>query len=184
MTCIVGLEHDGLVTIGGDSAAVEGDSIDTYCAPKVFEVGPYLIGFCESFRLGQVIQYRLTKVPEQRCTDDLEHLATVFVDKLREQLGRAGVAKPVDGEDTQPGSLLVGYRSALYSIDSDFHVGRSTRGYAAIGAGAPYALGAMTAMDRRTDPRATVRTALTIASRLCTAVRPPFDILTQGAQSC
>ena len=175
MTCIVGLEHDGTVTIGGDSAAAADDTVDVVDAAKVFRVGEYLIGYCESFRMGQLLAYRL-RVPEQKCDDDLEHLATVFVDRVREVLHKGGVAKSTDSEEGNVGALLVGYRGRLYSIETDYSVLRSTRGYQAIGCGADFATGSIASTTGAPERR--VKFALTIAATHSGPVLPPFTILT------
>ena len=46
MTCIVGLEHNGAVWIGGDSAGVDNSlGIQTRDDRKVFQIGEAVIGF-------------------------------------------------------------------------------------------------------------------------------------------
>jgi ATP-dependent protease HslVU (ClpYQ) peptidase subunit len=176
MTCIVGLVHGDAVTIGGDSAAVDGDNIAAG-PTKVFERGPYLIGYCESFRTGQVLQYR-AKFTEQKCDDPLEHLCTTFVDELRKALHQAS-AVSTDVPHELQGPLLVAYRNRLYTVDSDFAIHPAAE-YAAIGAGASYALGSFCSTAGR-DPETRVFAALAAASIHCTAVISPFTIRTQGA---
>lgn len=177
MTCIVGLEHDGRVTIGGDSAAVEGDDLTAADTAKVFHLGPYLIGYCESFRAGQLVRYRL-RVPEPKTDDPVEHLATVFVDELRKTLHKGGVAKATADEEQMPGALMVGYAGQLFTIEGDYAVIRSGYGYAALGCGAPYALGSLSSSPRNADPNRRISDALCAAENHCTAVVSPFTILT------
>jgi len=176
MTCIVGLEHDGTVTIGGDAAAIEDMRITVRTDPKVFTVDEYLIGFEDSFRMGQLLRFRL-RVPAQKCDDDFEHMATAFVDAVRKCFTQGGFSKIDDGEESG-GSFLVGYRGRLYAIDSDFHVGHAACGYEAIGCGAELALGSIASTTGRPDTR--VRFALAVAARHSAGVCPPFTILTQG----
>ena len=59
MTCIVGLETPNGIMMGCDSAAVGGGNIFTTRLKKVFKRGKFLIGYSTSFRMGQVIQYKL-----------------------------------------------------------------------------------------------------------------------------
>ena len=179
MTCIVGLVHGDAVTIGGDAAAVDGDNIAAG-PTKVFERGPYLIGYCESFRTGQVLQYR-TRFTEQKCDDEFEHLCTTFVDELRKSLHQAS-AVSTDVPHELQGPLLVAYRRRLYTVDADFAIHPAAE-YAAIGAGATYALGSLfsTVGD---EPERRVVEALAAAAANCTAVISPFTVLTQGAPRC
>lgn len=176
MTVIVGVEHESGVTIGGDSAAVEDDLIAPTTVAKVFEHGPYLLAYVDSFRLGQILAYRL-RVPDQKCSDDLEHLAIVFVDAIRKALTQAGLGK--DGEEQIPGALLVGYRRRLYTVESDLAVLRSTLGYEAMGCGSQLALGSLHTTIGLPDTRKRVRYALHAAATHSTGVCPPFTIHTQ-----
>ncbi len=61
MTCIVALIHENKVFMGGDAAASDDKSglIFQRTDPKVFKVGQYGIGFVDSFRMGQILQYKL-----------------------------------------------------------------------------------------------------------------------------
>ena len=60
MTCIVGLVHNGIVYIGGDSAAITIDGVQFLRSdPKVFIKEDFLIGFTSSYRMGQLIRFNL-----------------------------------------------------------------------------------------------------------------------------
>ena len=67
MTCIVGLVHEGVVYIGGDSAGVAGLSL-VVRADEMFRNGDFLMGFTTSFRMGQLLRYKL--YPPRRHPDD------------------------------------------------------------------------------------------------------------------
>jgi len=172
VTCIAAVETDNGVWMGGDSAATEGDGLLTVTTSKVFRLPGYVIGYTESFRLGQLIRYRL-RPPEQRCDDPLEHLATGFVDELRKLITKGGVKG--DGPDELDGSLLVAYRGRLYSIESDLAVLAATHPYQAIGCGADLAIGSLASTSGRPDQR--IRLALATAARHSTGVAPPFTII-------
>lgn len=175
MTCIVGVEHDGGVTIGADSAAVGEMRITPRHDPKVFRVGPYLIGFTESFRMGQLLRFSLD-VPEQTSTvSDFEHLCTVFVDSVRQCFREGGIARDDHGEESG-GVFLIGYRGALYCVDEDYHVGRSLLGYEAIGCGADFALGSMATSTGA--PRRRIARALEAATLHSAGVCAPYTIAT------
>ena len=68
MTCIVGLVHEGVVYIGGDSAGVAGLSLVVRADEKVLRNGDFLMGFTTSFRMGQLLRYKLD--PPRRHPDD------------------------------------------------------------------------------------------------------------------
>lgn len=177
MTCIVGLEIAGGVIIGGDSAAISGRDRTVTRLAKVFQWGEFLFGYTSSFRMGQLLQYRLTVDPQTSERSDLEYLSTVFVDKLRECLQNGGYKITKDGQE-EGGNFLLGYRGKLYSIESDFHVNSSEDGYMAVGCGANYALGSLHSTglggNSWATPEARVIMALEAAGHFSTGVFPPY----------
>jgi hypothetical protein len=179
MTCIVGLEHDdGMVSIGGDSAGVDGGlGIRIRTDEKVFINGPMIFGFSSSFRMGQILRYSLT-VPEQLPSqkDDYRFMCTTFIDAVRKCLKDGGYARVKDGEDIG-GFFLVGYKGKLYRVESDFQVGRSMRTFDACGCGEDYALGAMWGRDLGQPFEEQIRRSLAAAASFSAGVAPPFFVL-------
>lgn len=172
MTAIVGLVHQGTVYIGGDSAGVSGYSMTVRADSKVFAVGPYLMGFTTSFRMGQLIRYSLA-APEP--DGDLERfMSTAFIDAVRDCLKDGGWAKK-ENDREEGGTFLVGVRGRLFTVEDDYQVGVSVDPYAAVGCGDELALGALYATARsRMSPQRRVLTALRAAERYSAGVRGPF----------
>lgn len=181
MTCIAGVAQGGRVWIGGDSSGVSVDNLGMMLRadPKVFRRGEFLMGFCGSFRVRDLLQYS-ANVPEQnRSQTDREFLATTFVDWVRDALDEGGVRHKNDGvESMDDSAFLVGYRGKLYQIDSDFQVGESLDNFDAVGCGASVALGALYAA-KKLSPTARIRRALEAAERYSVSVRSPFRILSR-----
>jgi ATP-dependent protease HslVU (ClpYQ) peptidase subunit len=183
MTCIVGIEHDGKVTIGGDSAAAQGSFLDLVTAPKVFQLGEMLIGFSYSFRMGQLLQYKLE--PSVICSDAdlMQFMVNGFVEDVRSCFRDGGFAKK-QNEQEEGGQFLVGLRGQLFEVHSNYQVLRSRWGYNAIGCGYELALGAMGAMHSLdavgnvTTTEAKVIVALQAASDHSGSVQAPFTVLT------
>ena len=177
MTCIVGLVDKGSVYIGADSASVLGWTSRVTRLPKVFQRGPFLIGYTSSFRMGQLLQHSLV-VPAQGTSrlerDDMRFMVTVFAESVRTLLKERGVAK-IEANAESGGQFLVGYKSRLYSVMSDFQVNEMADGYDAVGAGAEYALGALRAL-RGTAPAQRVRKALEVSAHFNMAVCAPFFV--------
>lgn len=187
MTCIVGIEYEGDVYIGGDSAGVAGDSISVRSDRKVFSrtfnSERWVFGFTTSFRMGQIIRYRLN-LPKAPRKDQyvLEYLAVDFVDALREAYRDAGWAGTDEGRD-RSGQFLVAYRGGLYELQSDFQVGKHEDPFASVGCGADLALGALYATEGQ-DPWKRMSTALHAASRFSAGVCPPYYMMAQGGEMC
>lgn len=181
MTCIVGVAHEGQVWIGGDSAGVAGYDITVRADAKVFRVGPYVLGFTDSFRMGQLLRYTLD-VPAPPDRDLDRFMCTTFVDAVRDCLGNGGWAKGTVEQEVG-GNFLVGARGRLFEVCSDYQVGLMRDDYTAIGCGAPYAIGSLHMSGRNWQgiaPRPRVRLALEAAAHHSTGVCGPFTIK-QGA---
>jgi ATP-dependent protease HslVU (ClpYQ) peptidase subunit len=176
MTCIVGLKHGGKVYIGGDSAGVGGYDLTLRADKKVFRNGPFIMGFTSSFRMGQVLAFKLA-APEPKSDQDLMHFMVCdFIDAVRDCLKYSGFARIKDNEE-EGGNFLVGYRDRLFNIGTDFQVGESVAGFDAAGCGESFALGALYA-SRGKPPKERVRMALEAAEELSAGVRGPFTLMT------
>ena len=175
MTCVVGLTHKGSVYIGADSAGVQGWALTVRADEKVFSRGPFLMGFTTSFRMGQLLRYKL-EVPEQVGTDVPGFMATVFIDAVRECLKAGGWATVKDGNESG-GGFLVGYRGRLFTIGNDFQVGEAVDGYDSVGCGDELAKGVLFATKGK-HPVKRVETALRAAEAHNAGVRAPFHVIT------
>lgn len=175
MTCVVGLEHGGRVWIGADSAAVSRERLRSRGDPKAFRLGPYVIGFTTSFRMGDVLRYAFKPPPPPPRNLD-RFMATTFVDAARSAFREAGIASTNAGVESC-GAFLVGANGRLFTVESDYQVGIERAGYHAVGAGDQPALGALYATSQWKDPRARIRTALEAAERFANDVRRPFRIV-------
>jgi hypothetical protein len=179
VTCIAGLAVDGEVTIGGDSAGVGGYSLQLRADSKVFRTQNYVMGFTTSFRMGQILRYAaLPEAPAERDAWDLDRwMATTFVDAVRQVLGEGGWLSK-SNEREAGGTFLVGVRGLLYEIESDFQVGRTLCGYAAVGCGQDLALGSLHTTSELEDwqPAERMQAALEAAAAHSAGVAPPFVI--------
>ena len=176
MTCIVGLVEDGVVYMGGDSAAVGGLSIETRADPKVFARDGVIVGYTSSFRMGQLLQYAL-QIPEQSARqNDIAYLVTTFADAVRALYRDRGfMGKANEREDG--GTFLLGYRGSLYKIGDDFQIGRVAHPYDAVGCGGDIALGALYATAGcGLAPERRIRLALEAACEFSAGVRAPFYV--------
>lgn len=172
MTCIVSVIDDGNVYIGGDSAGVSGYSITPRADQKVFSNGEFIMGFTSSFRMGQVLRYKFeppTQHPQEK--DDYKFMVVKFVDAVKECFRQNSYGDPQNG-----GTFLVGYRSNLYLIDSDFQVGVSLNKYDSVGCGAELAKGALFATQDK-NPIDRIKIALKAAAYLNGGVCEPFNIV-------
>lgn len=179
MTCIVGAtDHKGRLWFGGDAAAVDRQDITIIEESKVWRNGAFLMGYCGSFRVGQVVRYLFNPPHHDVEVDAAEYMVGSFVCKLRKCLSKHGAltTEPDGSESINSTKLLIGYQGKVYYLDEDFLVAPMQHNLVAIGSGAAYAMGAGYGWDGK-HPRATVKRALEAASTYTASVSPPFTII-------
>lgn len=174
MTCIAGLVDESDVYIGGDSAGVSGMELRLRADQKVFTNGSLVMGFTDSFRMGQLLRYAFQCPPQLPSKSIEEFMVTDFIDAVRECLKEGGFAEEDRGKETG-GTFLVGYRERLFEISGDYQVGEALDGFSAVGSAAPVALGVLYATQGR-KPEDRLLTALEAAERYNAGVRRPFVV--------
>lgn len=176
MTCIVGLADTNGVFIGGDSAEMDDHfHVNVRSEAKVFKRGNFVFGFADSFRVGQLLRYRMT-IPAIRQNNLTKYMVVDFVDALRKCLKRAGSSRKDDDEESFSGEIMVGVRGRLFVIYADYQVAEVKNGVQAIGCGREYALGSMFSTVGQ-DPLVRINKALEAASFYSAGVKPPFKII-------
>jgi ATP-dependent protease HslVU (ClpYQ) peptidase subunit len=174
MTCICGIAEKGVVWIGGDSACVSGWETQRTSISKVFLRGQFLIGCAGSFRAHQIVKHFLDVELQPDDMDDETFMVVHFAEALRICLKEHGYTK-IENNREEGGYFLVGYRSQLYYVASDFQVNTNLNGVDAIGAGREYAIGVMLALGNL-PPAERIKRALEIAEEMSGAVVGPFII--------
>ena len=177
MTCIVALEHDKKVFMGGDSAAAAGWDMRLVTTPKVFRKGDLVVGYTWSFRMGQIIQYASSLPELSEHPSNYAYLVEKFVPFIRKTFSEAGWLKTENARD-EGGQFLIGIRGEVFSIETDFSVLRNIDGFSAIGCGAAYALGALQIMNLHGEiagnPMLAVSQALEVGAYFSNGVSGPF----------
>lgn len=174
MTCIAGLVHQGKAYIGGDSAGIGGWDLALRADKKVFRVGPYVIGFTDSFRMGQLLQYSFD--PPVAVEPLHRFMATTFVDSVRACLKDGGFAKK-ESEQESAGSFMVGCFGRLFLIHGDYQVSEPMDFVAGLGCGGQVAVGALwVTRESSMEPYDRLYSALGAAERFSAGVRGPFTI--------
>lgn len=184
MTCIVGYidKENRKIIMGGDSAGVAGLDVQIRKDPKVFKNGPMIIGYTSSFRMGQLLRFKLV-VPENFRDDVYEYMCTDFIDAVRTCLKENGYTTIKDNTE-EVGTFLVGYKGRLFKIENDLQVAEVIDNYDACGCGQSYALGALKIMGNCLcvfdSAHKIVELALMVATDYSGGVRPPYTILEQS----
>jgi hypothetical protein len=175
VTVIAGLVHEDKVYLGGDSAGISGWDLTIRDDPKVFTVGPFVMGYTSSFRMGQLLRFRFVPPEHHEDVDTFRFMVCDFIDAIRRTLKDGGYATKTN-EQESGGLFLVGYRGRLFRVESDYQVGEPALGYSAVGCGDNLALGALYATRHIANPRERLECALAAAEQHSAGVRGPLVI--------
>jgi hypothetical protein len=174
------MEEGGKVYMGGDSAAVQQDTLDRFLIvePKIFKVNNLLFGCTTSFRMIQLLKYELLLPEQEPDMDDMSYLVSVVGKEIRLLFQEEGFSTVKDNE-ARGGEFLIGYHGKLYTMNCDFSIQQYSHGFHAVGCGAPFALGAMDTLQNWVDdtPTQKLYSALVTAEKFSAGVRPPFHFL-------
>lgn len=181
MTCIVGITQDGRVHIAGDSAGVSGLDLRIRRDSKVFTNGEFVFGCTSSFRMIQLLRYKLTVPKRHPETDVAAFMSTTFVDAVRDALKAGGFANVTNSVESG-GTFLVGHAGRLFCVYDDYQVAESQDGFDACGCGEKYALASLYCTNGRgIHPEARLRTALECSAHFSAGVIAPFVFESAGA---
>ncbi|WP_232079999.1 hypothetical protein [Burkholderia pseudomallei] len=160
--------------MGADSAAVGCWTVWDRLDPKIYRVGPFLIGFTTSYRMGQLLGHSFSVPDHLEGVDTFAFMCTTFVDAVRECLKKGGFALR-ENEREEAGTFLCAYRGRVFRVESDYQIGESATNFDACGCGQEFALGSLYSTSGM-EPEQRVRTALCAAQRFSAGVREPFLI--------
>lgn len=181
MTCIIGIVDNDKVWMGGDAAGTHVDSwlTQTGLETKVWKAGDVVFGGCGSFRIMQLLRYKMIIPTVPDGIDALEYLTGDFVDAMRTALGDGGALTIWDDtstEEMEESGYLVALQGRVFEIYADFGVGEFDDGFASIGCGKGFALGSLYS-THDLKPKERVQLALEAAEHFSAGVRGPFTIL-------
>lgn len=177
MTVIIGFIDKSKIYIGGDRLASNGHSKEEIAYPKVFKKGKFLFGYTTSFRFGEILQYDFEPPFHSKdIEDDREYMVSIFIPELRNSLENGKYsASDAYGKS---GVAIIGYKGRLYTLQDDWCLLEYSSGVHTIGAGAEYAVGAMSVLkdlDMPTENK--IRKAIQITSEYCVSVGSLCDVV-------
>lgn len=170
MTCIVGIATEDSVYIGGDRAASDEDSIYSLRTPKVFTNGSWIVGYCGTIGIAQLIEFIEF---EEEVDDPYTYIRLTIVEQLKKAIESFSNASAE--HDT---AWLIGYKNRLFELcDSDWGVMEFQE--VAIGSGGSFALGSLhtTSQFDVATPYYRIECALNAAIALSPLCQGPIDIL-------
>jgi len=172
MTCIAVVRHENKIYMAGDRGASDDGTILALTAPKVWKLGPYLIGYAGSMD-GERLRYNFNPdIPDLRDTD--KFMQTKFIKQLKKFYTDWWVDT---GKDSDFG-LIIAVKGQIYEhSSSDMSLSKYEVDYLAMGSGAEYAYGALHATEKIKDPRRRLQAAVGAAIKFSPTCMGPVDIV-------
>ena len=177
MTTIVAVCKNGNVTMGADSQVTDNNRPNNHSKmEKISKRNGYLIAGSGDSQPCDVLQHIfIPPVPTPAERKDLYHfMIAKFVPAMRDCLDENGWKKEENDKDAGF-NMLFAFDGELFDIGDDFSVLLNNDGIYGVGAGSPYAIGALYA-------GATVEQALNIAASNDIYTSGPFQIIKQQKQ--
>lgn len=199
MTTILAVQGEDFAVIGTDSRISQFDDsgmawmVTTLGtgSTKVAENGKYLIGVAGDVRAINILHHAFQPPPPPPTRDrnKLDSFMTKhFVTALRKTFEDHGYASPTTDQSQhvaeQQSSIIVAVNGTIYVVEGDYGWTSDKDGVYAIGTGASFALGAVSALGKQ-PPASSARAerqivkALAIASRFDPYTGAPFQTFVQ-----
>lgn len=178
MTCIVGIESKGKVYVGGDSAGTRADGSQRSLADKkVFINDGILFGVCGLPKVMDALEHGLD-VPKRSRKDNVrKYINRQLMPAIIETLDDAQCTEKHHGSSSFEGAFLMAFAGKLYTVETNFQVITTARGFNSVGSGSDIAMGSLHASRNVRNARARILTALEASAINNAAVRPPFTVL-------
>ncbi len=172
MTCIAVTRKDNKLYMAGERGASDDDTILTLSSPKVWKLGPYLIGYAGTLD-GERVRYNFNPyVPDIKDTD--KFMQTKFIKQLRTFYNEWWVDTSKDADL----GMIICVRGEIYEHNAtDMSLSKYTGDYLAMGSGAQLALGHLHATEKLADQKKRVMGAVNAAIKFSPTCVGPVDFV-------
>jgi ATP-dependent protease HslVU (ClpYQ) peptidase subunit len=172
MTCIAVVRQDNKIYMAGDRGASDDDTILTLSTPKVWKLGPYLMGYAGTLD-GERIRYNFNPyVPDIKDID--KFMQTKFIKQLRQFYNDWWVDTSKDADL----GLIICVKGQIYEHNAvDMSLSKYTGDYLAMGSGAQYAYGYLNATEKIKDGKKRAMGAVSSAIKFSPSCVGPVDVV-------
>lgn len=178
MTCIVGIQKNKWVWIGGDSAATSLNGGQKLIQDsKVFKVNNLVFGVCGLPKVLNHLKFNV-KFPNRKSTvNSRKYISSTLLPLIKKELIAADCVENTGGTYSFAGAIMFGYAGVLYTIQSNFQVINNAANYDAIGSGSEIALGSLHSTRGDNNTKRRILSALEASAANNSTVRPPYSIV-------
>ena len=174
MTCLAVVRDPATqkIHMAGDRGASDDNTILSLTAPKVWKLGPYLLGYAGALD-GERIRYNFNPyVPDIKDID--KFMQTKFIKQLKNFYNDWWVDT---GKEADLG-LIICVKGQIYEHNAvDMSLSKYNLDYLAMGSGADLAMGSLYATQKQKDGRKRVMQAVNAAIAHSPSCKGPIDIL-------
>lgn len=172
MTCIAVVRQDDNIYMAGDRGASDEDTIFVLTAPKVFKIGPYLLGYAGSMD-GERIRHNF-KPPVPKGKDLDKFMYTDFIIALRNFYENWWVDISKDSDF----GMIICIDGQIYEHNAvDMSLTKYETDFIAMGSGSQLAMGSLHATKNQKNAKRRVQLAVEAAIEYSTSCRGPIDII-------
>lgn len=143
---------------------------------KIARKGEFVIGFSGSVRFMNIVEHGVDFPVHPDGMSSVKYLVSHFVESIRVATKGVGFTKIENSQESNESQMLVVYRGWIYKVDGNYGLVSQRDQMYAIGGGAEYALGALAALRRVSDPIVRIRRALEISAEFNIGVGGPFQV--------
>lgn len=176
MTCIVLLKDGPFMYMAGDRRVESSGEYSRYPMPKVVNKGGVLIGGAGRMSLMEEILYGYALPKHAKSLSNLEYIRKTIYLGIVNHLKDLDEAVEVDDKQI---AFLIGYEGLAFELsidDKDTDFGMVQAKYA-IGSGAPYAKGVMSALVGADSPERVIEKAMLAAAEWDTGCSAEYDVI-------
>jgi len=172
MTVLAVVRHEGKIYMAGDRGASDDNTILPLTSPKVWKLGPYLLGYAGALD-GERIRYNFN--PYVQDIKDLDKfMQTKFIKQLRSFYNDWWVDTTKEGDL----GLIICIKGQIYEHNAiDMSLSKYNLDYLAMGSGSEYAYGYLNATEKSKDPRKRVMGAVGAAIKFSPSCMGPVDVV-------
>jgi 20S proteasome alpha/beta subunit len=179
MTCVIGMiKIGGGVIFGADSEMSDGYEKSITADSKVFIKKDVAFGMCGEMLFLQLLKYHLEIPMRPKDITDEEYIVKHLVANIKTTFKEQNGSLEINDRRHFYGSVLIGYRSKIYELQSNFQVIRTKERFVCIGSGGAHARASMLTSQRTVWTEKTrIRLALNVSSKCAVGVSGPFKIV-------
>jgi len=172
MTCLAVVRKENKIYMAADRGASDDDTILTLTTPKIWKIGPYLIGYAGAMD-GERMRYNFNPyVPDIKNLD--KFMQTKFIKQLRTFYNDWWVDTSKDADL----GLIICIKGQIYEHNAiDMSLSKYTLDYLAMGTGSQYAYGYLAATEKAKDSRKRVIGAVNAAIKFNPNCQGPVDVI-------